>query len=257
MQITTQIIKELRNSTGISVMQCKKALEEADGDLEKALIILKKNSSNIALKKSDRNTNSGSLIIKQEKNKTILLALHCETDFVSKNEDFMSLLNELSEIALKDGILEMKKIAPEKINLIIQKTGENIQLGEIIEVMGEITGNYIHNNKIGVIVALEKGNIDLAKDIAMHVAAMKPEYIFPEEIKEETKKNITEIFEKELATIDKSPEIKEKMLAGKIDAYLKEKTLLNQKFIKNPDLSIQELLNKEAAIIQTVKYYSI
>ena len=255
--ITTELVKELRDATGISVMQCKRALEEAEGDMKKALAILKKTSSDIALKKADRNAADGAVMVKSENGKSILVALHCETDFVSRNEDFTSLLSKLTDIAFKDGIEKMKEASKDMINPIIQKTGENIQLGEAYTVEGTVLGNYIHNNKSAVIVSLEGGNEELAKDIAMHITAMKPEYISQDDIKEEDKKTMYEIFEKEVANVDKPEDIKKKMLEGKIATYFKEKTLLNQPFIKNGDETIEKLLEKSKAKIKEVKRFSI
>jgi elongation factor Ts len=255
--ITTELVKELRDATGISIMQCKHALEEAEGDMKKALAILKKTSSDIALKKNAREVKDGGVCIQTENNKAVLISLHCETDFVARNEDFTSLLASLTAGALKDGIEKMKKDAREKIPLIIQKTGENIQLGEAYEVKGDVLGSYVHNNKIGVIVSLEGGNTELAKDIAMHIAAMKPEYISANDINAEDKKTMSEIFQKEVENINKPPEIKKKMLEGKISTYFREKTLLDQHFIKNPETTIGKLLENAKAKIKEVKRYSI
>ena len=173
--ITTEQVKELRDATGISVMQCRNALIEAEGDTKKALAILKKTSSDIAQKKVNREVKDGRVSIKTDGQKVVLVSLHCETDFVARNEDFATLLETLAEQALKNGIEEIKAGVKEMIDPVIQKTGENIQLGELYEVNGDILGNYTHNNKIGVVVSLEGGDADLAKDVAMHVAALKPE----------------------------------------------------------------------------------
>jgi elongation factor Ts len=256
-QITTEQVKELRDATGISVMQCKRALEEAEGDMNKALAILKKTSSDIALKKGDREIKAGSVSIKANGKKAVLVSLGCETDFVAKNEDFVNLLNKLSDIALIDGIEKMKAESKDMIDPIIQKTGENIQLGDVYEVSGDVLGSYLHNNKIGVIVSLEGGNAEIAKDIAMHIAAMKPEYISPAEITDEIKKTMMEIFEKEVAGVDKPEEIKKKMLLGKMATYFKEKTLTDQAFIKDGEMTIGQLLEKNKAKIKEVKRYSI
>ncbi|MFH1608613.1 MAG: translation elongation factor Ts [Patescibacteria group bacterium] len=256
-KITTELVKELRDSTGISVMQCKKALEEAEGDKNKALAILKKTSSEIALKKAERQLNSGSVMIKTENNKSTLVALLCETDFVSKNQDFIDLLQKLTDKAISEGIEKMKKTAKDLIDPIVQKTGENIQLGDAFVIEGSVLGNYVHNNRAAVIVSLEGGTSELAKDIAMHIAAMKPEYISSDEIPEKIKKTMQEIFEKEVATINKPEDIKKKMLEGKINTYFKEKTLTEQPFIKNPEETIGKLLEKAGAKIKEVKYYSI
>ena len=257
-KITTELIKELRDATGIAIMQCKRALEEADGDMKKALAILKKTSSDIAQKKAGREAKDGRVSIKEGKDKSILLALHCETDFVAKNEDFANLLSSLGDKALKEGIEKMKTEAKEMIDGVIQKTGEKIELGEIYEVKGETLGNYVHhNNKIGVIVSLEGGNKELAKDVAMHVAAMKPEYISSDEVSEDVKKTMSEIFQKEIADVDKPKEIKEKMLAGKMATYFKEKTLMDQLFFKDGDKTIGKLLDEAKVKIKEVKRYSI
>ena len=246
--ITTKLIKELRDETGISVMQCKNALEEAEGDMKKALAILKKTSSDIALKKASRETKDGRVCIKVENlpgqtgKKSILVSLHCETDFVSRSEDFVTLLSNLGNKAMKEGIQKMKEEAKSMIDLVIQKT---------------VLGNYVHNNKIAVVVSLEGGNEELAKDIAMHITAMKPEYIFQSEITENVKKTISEIFQKEIAGVDKPEEIKKKILEGKINTYFKEKTLLDQVFIKNGEETISGLLDKNKAKIKEVIRYSI
>ncbi len=158
-------------------MQCKRALEEAEGDIKKALAILKKTSGDIALKKADRETKDGRVAIKSGSGKSVLVALHCETDFVARNEDFVKLLSSLADMALSEGLDKMKSGAKEMINPVIQKTGENIELGEVYEVQGEVLGNYVHNDKIAVVVSLEGGNVELAKDVAMHIAAMQPENI--------------------------------------------------------------------------------
>ncbi|MCX6752987.1 MAG: translation elongation factor Ts [Candidatus Nomurabacteria bacterium] len=256
-QITTELVKQLRDSTGVSVMQCRKALEEAQGDMEKAIVILKKSSSDIALKKAGRDAKDGAVMVKTNGNKAVLLALNCETDFVAKNEDFTNLLSTLTEKALTEGVEAMKAGSKEMIDQIIQKTGENIQLGDSIEVTGSVIGNYVHNGKTAVIVSLEGGNADLAKDIAMHVAAMRPEYLDPKEITEESRKTVAEIFEKEVMALDKPEDIKKKMLEGKIATYFKEKTLTEQNFIKNPDETIASLLSKAGAKIIEIKRYSI
>src|SRR3989344_3752022 len=135
--VTTELVKELRDATGISIMQCKRALVEAEGDMKKALAILKKTSGDIALKKADRETKDGRVCIKTGSGKSVLLALHCETDFVARNEDFVNLLSRLADMALVDGIEKMKMAAKDMIDPVIQKTGENIELGKVYEVTGD------------------------------------------------------------------------------------------------------------------------
>ena len=225
--------------------------------IKKVLEIIKKTSSDIALKKGSREVKDGAVAIKADSKKAVLVSLHCETDFVSRNEDFVNLLNKLADTAIADGIEKMKAGAKDLIDPIIQKTGENIQLGDAYEVSGDVVGSYVHNNKAGVIISLGGGDMNLAKDIAMHITAMKPEYITEAEIGEDAKKTMMEIFEKEIAQSDKPEEIKKKMLLGKISTYFKEKTLLEQPFIKDGNQTVGSLLQKAGAKIKEVKRYSI
>ena len=213
-KITTELVKELRDSTGVSIMQCKNALEEAEGDMEKALIILKKKSSSIAMKKSDRNAKDGIIIVTENKNqdKIVLLTLHSETDFVAKNDDFINAANTLANIAIEEGIETMKEKSVDIINEVTQKIGEKIELGTVKEILGSVLGSYVHMSKSAVVVSLTGGTKELARDIAMHIAAMKPVFIKAEDISEEEKAKVIEVFEKEIAESDKPEEIKKKML---------------------------------------------
>ena len=256
-KITAELVKELRDATGVSVMQCKNALEEAGGDMDKALIILKKISSSIALKKAERNAKDGIVVVRQKDNHGLILTLHCETDFVAKNEDFINLANSLVDSAINEGVDKMKENSSEMINAIIQKVGEKIEIGNIEEIEGNVLNNYVHNNKAAVIVALTKGSEDIAKDVAMHIAAMKPAYVRTEDIKEEDKIKVVEVFEKEVAQSDKSEEIKKKMLEGKIATYFKEQTLMDQMFIKDQNISIEKLLSDNGAEFSSFIHVSI
>ena len=252
--ITTELIKELRDSTGVSIMQCKKALEEANGDMETALIILKKKSSDIAMKKADRDASDGIITVVSNSEKAILLTLHCETDFVAKNDDFTSLVQALASKALADGVEKMKEASADMINPVIQKVGEKIELGKVEEIKGSVIGSYVHNGKSAVVVSLTGGTPELAKDIAMHIAAMKPAYITREEVNAEEQAKVKEIFKAEVAESDKPQETKEKILAGKIDTYFKEQTLVDQPFVKNPDVTVGTLLaQNKASLIQFVR----
>jgi elongation factor Ts len=164
----------------------------------------------------------------------------------------------LIDIAIDKGIEEMKKESTDLINEIVQKVGEKIELGKVIELSGSVISYYVHNNKSGTIVSLSGGNKELARDIAMHISAMKPSYMNEKEITEEDKKKVLEVFQKEVDAIeDKSKDVKSKILAGKISTYFKEQTLLNQNFIKNPELSIERLLANNKAQIDSFIYESI
>lgn len=256
-KISVELVKELRDATGVSVMQCKNALEEAEGDMEKALIILKKKSSSIAMKKADRTAHDGIIIVKEGNGKALLLMIHSETDFVAKNSDFVTLANTLSDMAFDEGIEAMTAKSLDIINPIVQKVGEKIELGKVEEVTGEVLGSYVHGGKSAVVVSLTGGTAELAKDIAMHIAAMKPAFIKAEDIKEEDRAKVIEVFEKEVAESDKSEDIKKKMLEGKISTYFKEQTLMDQPFIKNPDLTIKKLLESKGATLVRYIYETI
>jgi elongation factor Ts len=256
-KITAEQVKDLRDKTGVSVMQCKNALEEAEGDLEKALIILKKKSSSIAMKKADRNAKDGLIIVKENAEKALLLVLHTETDFVAKNDDFINLANKLADLVLAEGIESMTNKSKDLIDEIVQKVGEKIELGRVEEVKSSIIGSYIHNNKSAVVVSLSSGTKELARDIAMHIAAMKPAFTTSDQITEDDKKKVIEVFEKEVAESDKPEDIKKKMLEGKISTYFKEQTLMDQAYIKNGEVTVGNLLKNNNAILSSFVFESI
>ncbi len=255
--ITTEQVKELRDQTGVSVMQCKKALEESGGDMEKALLILKKKSTEIAAKKSDREATAGYIAKAGTGDKALLLALKCETDFVAKNADFTSLAQNLADMALAQGKEVAQTAGAELISGAIQKLGENIQLGEIVAIEAPVVGSYVHDGRVGVIVGLSGGSEALAKDIAMHIAAMSPEYTTREEVPTEAVEKVRALFQEEVVQSGKPADIQEKMLAGKIDTFFKERTLLDQSFIKNPDTTISALLAGAGASIKQFSRVSV
>lgn len=257
--MTTSIdqVKELRESTGVSIMQCKKALEECGGDMEKALMLLKTKASVDAAKKGDRATTEGLVVAKSANGKAVMLTLYCETDFVARNEDFVALANSLLDIALESGIEKVKESAKEHIDLVVQKIGENIQLGNVEEIAGESLGVYTHNGKMGVVISLAGGNAEMARDIAMHVAAMKPEFVSGTDVPEEQKVKAKELFEKEVNESDKPEEIKAKMLQGKIDTYFKELTLLDQPYVKDGSMTVGKLLENAKASVSGMLRQSI
>ncbi len=248
-KITAELVKELRDATGVSVMQCKNALEEAEGDMEKALIILKKKSSSIAMKKADRTAHDGTIIVIETPGKALMLVLHSETDFVARNSDFIALANKLANMASIDGIEAMQAVSIDIINPYVQKLGEKIELGKVEMIEGEVLGSYVHGSKSAVVVSLTGGTSELAKNVAMHIAAMKPAFIKSEDITENDKAKVIEVFEKEVAESDKPEDIKKKMLEGKISTYFKEQTLMDQPYIKNPDLTVGALLQGQGATL--------
>ena len=247
--ITTEQVKELRDKTGVSVMQCKKALEEAEGDVEKAVLILKKKSTEIAAKKSDREATAGTIAKGEKPGKAILLVLRCETDFVAKNADFIAIATTLAEKALNEGEEAAKAAAADLISTGVQKLGENVQLGEIVTVEAPVVGVYVHDGRVATIVGLTGGTAEVAKDIAMHVAAMNPEYKTRADVPADATEKVKTMFAEEVAASGKPADIQEKMLAGKIDTFFKERTLLDQSFIKNPDQTIEALLKASGATL--------
>ena len=257
--ITTEQLKALREETGISVMQCKKALEEAGGDVEKALVILKKKSGDVAAKKADRALGAGIIVNAQNSDKAILLTLLCETDFVAQNSDFVQMAQTLAEKILNEGKDSVVESSAQEINELMQKVGENIQFGEVAEVTSPNLGVYNHNGHFASIVTLKSKNDDLAKDVAMHATAMRPTYLSEKDIPESDRDNAKDIFMKEIneQSSDKPEEMKAKILDGKLAAYFKEQILLNQSFIKDPSKTIEQLVKEagneiESFVIQQI-----
>lgn len=256
--ITTEQVKELRDKTSVSVMQCRKALEEAEGDMEKAIILLRKKGSEMAEKKSDRSASDGRIFIKQDGSRAVVLTLYCETDFVAQNEGFMACGQAIVENAWTDGAEKATEIAPGLINEAVLKTGENIQLGTIEEHKGDVVGSYTHfTGKTAVVVVLKGGDVDVAKDIAMHISAMKPTYLQSSDIKEGDREAVIEVLKKEVDESGKPEDIKAKMMEGKISGYFKEQTLLDQSFFKNPEMTIEKFLSGKGAEVVSFKLYTI
>lgn len=258
MAITTEQVKELRDQTGVSVMQCRKALEETAGDMEKALIMLRKKGAEIAEKKSDRTAADGLIAIKNDGSRALALILNCETDFVARNDDFVALANKLVDIAWNDGEEKARAEAPTLINDVVLKIGENIQLGSINETKGAVVGSYVHHNgKTAVIVTMTGGTQDVARDIAMHTAAMKPAYLSGSDITEEAKAQVMEVLKKEVEESDKPEDIKAKMMEGKIASYFKEQTLLDQPFFKQPEKTIGQYAKENGATVDSFVLYTL
>lgn len=256
--ITTEQVKELRDKTGVSVMQCRKALEETNGDMEQALIILRKKGAELAEKKADRAAVDGLVVVKTDGTRAVTLILNCETDFVAKNDDFVNLANELVEIAYTSGADAAREQAAAKINDVVLKIGENIQLGKIEEISGGTVGAYVHHTgKTAAVVTLSGGSADVARDIAMHVAAMRPAYKSAADIDDEAKAVATEVFKKEVEESGKPEDLKAKILEGKLAGYFKEQTLLDQPFFKNPDRTIEQYAGDNGATVDSFVVYSV
>jgi elongation factor Ts len=257
MAITTEQIKELRELTGVSIMQCKKALEEAEGDMEKAIMILKKKSSEIAAKKSDREATEGVIVTKRAAGKVAVVELFCETDFVAKNDDFINLANAIAEKALAEGADATKAGSDEMVSQVVQKVGENVQLGRVMVMEGDVLGAYVHDGKSGAVVTLKGGTEELAKDIAMQITAMRPEYTRRDEIPADMLEKAKDLFAEEVNGSNKPDDIKAKMMEGKVNAYFRDLTLMDQSFFKNPDMTIEKLLASGKAELVSFERISI
>jgi elongation factor Ts len=258
MAITTEQVKELRDKTGVSIMQCRKALEEANGDMEAAMVILRKKGSEIAEKKSDRSAADGRIVIKSDGARAVVLVMNCETDFVAQNDDFKNLADTLLTIAWTEGAEAAKAQSQALINDVVLKIGENIQLGSIDEISGGVVGTYAHfNGKNAAVVVLEGGDEATAKDIAMHAAAMKPQYLSSADVDEQTRKEVQAVMENEVGASDKPQEIKDKMLAGKMATYFKELALTEQDFFKDPSKSIAQFAKEHGATVASFKLYTL
>lgn len=257
--ITTEQLKTLRDETGISVMQCKKALEEAGGDIEKARIILKKKSGDVAAKKADRELGAGLIVTAQNGGKTVMLTLLSETDFVAKNDDFVKMAKSLADKVLTEGKDGLEVASADGINELMQKVGENIKIGDIIESDSPNAGVYNHNGHFASVIVLKEKNDDLAKDIAMHATAMRPTYMSETDIPDTDKENAKSVLIKEVEeqSAGKPEDMKAKILEGKINAYFKEQILLNQSFIKDPSKTIAQLLKEAGNEIVSFKIQQI
>ncbi len=253
MTITIEDVKQLRNKTGVSIMQCKKALEEAEGDMEKALINLTKKSGEIAAKKGDRTLGAGVIAIAQEGDKTTMLEFACETDFVANNEEFQALAKDLAGMVLAG---EASEPADEslvaKTQEATQKFGERTEVVRFETVEGSV-GVYVHsNNSIGAVVAFE-GDVDatLAKQLAMHVSAQNPRYMSKDDITDEEMAKAKEVLAEEVA--DKPADMQEKILEGKINSYFKERVFMEQSFIVDPSNSVSNILG-DTQVTKFIRY---
>lgn len=250
MSVTLDQIKELREMTGVSMMACKKALEETDGDIEKAVDLLRKKGEAKAVDRAARATSQGIVAIKIEGGKAGMAKLLCETDFVARGDDFIALSDALAEKALKGEIKDGDEV-PEVKDAVL-KMGENIQLGEVKLVEGDVLGSYVHSNKkIGVVVAFKGGAEDLAKDIAMHAAATAPQCISPDEVSQELVDKEKEIWKDQLAQEGKPEEIIGKIMMGKEKKFREASALLKQPFVKDPEKTIEQLLADAGAEVES------
>lgn len=240
--ITAQQVNDLRQRTGISMMQCKKALEEANGDEEKAIELLRKKGMAKAAEKSDRAMKEGVVVAKVHGNKAALVKLSCETDFVAKNEEFKIIANQAAETALKSGAEKAVEEANGGIKELFAKLGENMAI-EVKTMEGEGISHYIHTNqKIGTLVKLSQKMEEKAHDIAMQVAAMNPLVISPSEVSEDLVAKERDIWRAQLIAEGKPEAMLDKIMIGKEKKFREESALLKQAFVKDPEKTVEQFL---------------
>lgn len=259
MAITAAQVKELRERTGAGMMECKKALVEADGDIEKALEEMRKSGAAKADKKADRVAAEGVVLVKvsDDNKKAAMVEINCETDFVAKDENFKGFADLVVSTALAHNISDTDSLMAastdsgtidEKRRELIAKIGENIQIRriEIVSSEGSL-GAYVHGGRIGVVVNLSNDKSDLAKDVAMHIAASNPIVVSRDDVPEDVINKEKEIFSAQAAQSGKPAEIIEKMVTGRINKFLDEVSLLGQPFVKDPNTKVGQLLKSEGA----------
>jgi elongation factor Ts len=252
--ISASMVKELRERTGLGMMECKKALVEADGDLELAIENLRKSSGMKAAKKAGRVAADGVVRVAVNGGQGTLIEVNSETDFVARDDNFSAFADKVIETAaasdskdvaaLMEGDLESARSA------LVQKIGENISVRRIEKVSASVVGAYVHSNeKIGVLIGLDGGTEELAKDIAMHVAAVNPMVINPDDVDASVIEKEKEIFAAQAENSGKPAEIIEKMIGGRIRKFLAEISLVEQPFVKNPDQTIGQLAKASGATV--------
>ena len=243
MSVTIDQIKSLRERTGVSMSSCKSALEEANGDENLAVDILRKKGESKAAERSDRNTANGVVAIVEKDGKAGMIALACETDFVAKNADFIKKAEALAERLLKEG--EDTDLSAEIADLNITMC-EKVEIKNRKVVSGVKLGSYKHsNNRIGVLVSVSGGSDELGKDLAMHIAAMSPKTLSPEDIGADLVAKEREIWTEQLKQEGKPEQIIAKIMDGKEKKFREEFALLTQAFVKNPDQLIKDLIGSE------------
>jgi elongation factor Ts len=261
-QITAAMVKELRERTGQGMMDCKKALEAAGGDIEKAIDDMRAAGSIKAAKKAGNIAAEGAIAAKvaDDGKSGVIIEINSQTDFLALQDDFKSFVSESLEKAVAAGYTDAAPLIADQEasrEALIAKCGENVNIRRLTRVEGDVIGAYLHGHRIGVLVTLKGGDAELAKDIAMHVAASNPQFLDPTQVSDEAVAKEKEIFlalnAEKIA--GKPDNIVENMIKGRINKFLSEASLIEQPFIKDPDVKVGELAKKAGAqIIDFVRY---
>lgn len=243
MPISTSDVAKLRARTGVGVLDAKNALEEAKGNEELAIEILRKKGIAQAVKKAARAQTQGAVFIASTDTKATLVQIRCETDFVARSDVFLKFGQDLADALLEKGKAGFSAYASEKVPAAVLELGENISVGDAREVSAPVLGTYVHSNrKIGVIVGLEGGTKEQACDTAMHSAAMNPAYIRASDVPQEVILKEREIWKEQLSKEKKPPEILEKIMLGKERKFKEENALLTQPFVKDTTKTVEKML---------------
>jgi elongation factor Ts len=262
------MVKELRDRTGAGMMECKKALVESGGNMEDAVELLRKSGQAKADKKASRVAADGRIAVAVDGKRAAIVEINSETDFVAKDENFVEFAQAVSSAALASDADDVESLSSTTLEDgrtieaartdLVTKVGENISLRrfERIEADDHL-GNYTHGARIGALVSMSGGNAELARDIAMHVAATNPLCIDEDSVPAETLERERRIFSEQAAESGKPPEIVEKMVSGRVAKFLKEITLLGQPFVKDPDISVGKLLKGADATVNSIVRYEV
>ena len=264
MAVTAALVKELRERTGAGMMDCKKALVETDGDIELAIENMRKSGQAKAAKKAGRIAAEGVILTQVEGNRATMMEVNCETDFVARDEGFLGFGNKVLAVAHAGSINSVEELNEAELDgakvvevrdALVAKIGENISPRRVINVEGDNLGAYVHGGRIGVIAILNGGDEELAKDVAMHVAAASPQFVKPEQVPAEVVEKEKEI-QVELAIQSGKPaDIAEKMVAGRMKKFTGEISLTGQPFVKDPSVSVGELLkSKGADVVNFIRF---
>ena len=261
-EITAALVKELRERTGEGMMDCKKALTKAGGDIEKAIDDMRASGAIKAAKKAGNVAAEGAIALKEDGKSAVLLEVNSQTDFLALQDDFKAFVAASIEKAFADKLTDAAPLieAREADRLVlVGKVGENVNIRRLARVEGDVVGGYLHGNKIGVAVVLKGGDVELAKDIAMHVAATNPEFLLPSEVSAEAIEREKGVFLTLNADkIAGKPEnIVENMVKGRISKFLAEASLVEQAFVKNPEIKVGELAKKAGAEIVSFTYFKV
>lgn len=266
MAVTAALVKELRERTGAGMMDCKKALGETNGDIEAAIELMRKNGQAKAAKKAGRIAAEGTIIIKQAGNLAAIVEFNCETDFVARDESFLAFANAAAELALNNKIASVEALNAADLNgqtveetraHLVAKIGENMAVRRVQLVEGDNLGCYIHSGRIGVVAVLTGGSNELAKDIAMHVAANNPQFVTPDQVSAEVVAKERDIQIDIAMQSGKPKEIAEKMVEGRMKKFTHDISLTGQPFVKDPSIEVSKLLADAGATVHNFVRFEV